>query len=154
MILKKLIESTTGVSNPSWTTQWITFIAGWWKSSRMATRTRLASIPTLHRHGNGKTAAKSVAVMRTCASALRCICALTLAFAMISDLGPVALAQSSKHKKKIKKPTPPPCLSGCRPDTAAPDLVAGDTPEDQALQKELTGLARALHNTLPGAYAN
>jgi soluble lytic murein transglycosylase len=152
--LKKLIENTTGVSNPSWTTQWITFIAGWWKSSRMATRTRLASIPTLHRHGNGKTAAKSVAVMRTCASALRCICALTLAFALISDLGPVALAQSSKHKKKIKKPTPPPCLSGCRPDTAAPDLVAGDTPEDRALQKELTGLARALHNTLPGAYAN
>jgi soluble lytic murein transglycosylase len=31
--------------------------------------------------------------------------------------------------------------------------VAGDTPEDQALQKELSGLARALHNAEPGAYA-
>ena len=85
---------------------------------------------------------------------LRSACALTLAFAMMTDGGPVASAQSSKHKKKIKKPTATPCLSGCRPDTAAPDLVAGDTPEDQALQKELTGLSRALHNSLPGAYAN
>jgi soluble lytic murein transglycosylase len=31
--------------------------------------------------------------------------------------------------------------------------VAGDTPEDQALQKELSGLARSLHNAEPGAYA-
>jgi soluble lytic murein transglycosylase len=31
--------------------------------------------------------------------------------------------------------------------------VAGDTPEDQALQRELSGLARSLHNGEPGAYA-
>lgn len=154
MILKKLIESTTGVSNPSWTTQWITFIAGWWKSSRTATLTRSASIPTLHRHGSAKTVRSRAAFTQTFVSVLRSVCALTLAFAMVTDGGAVAFAQSSKHKKKIKKPTPPPCLSGCRPDTAAPDLVAGDTPEDQALQKELTGLSRALHNGLPGAYAN
>ena len=45
-------------------------------------------------------------------------------------------------------------MSGCRPDTAPPELVAGDTPEDQARQRELTGLARSLHNNLPGSYAN
>jgi soluble lytic murein transglycosylase len=57
-------------------------------------------------------------------------------------------------KKKIKKPAPVACLSGCRPDTAAPGFVAGDTPEDQARQRELMDLARALHNELPGAYNN
>ena len=57
-------------------------------------------------------------------------------------------------KKKIKKPAAVPCLTGCRPDTAPPDFVAGDTPEDQARQRELTLLARALHNNLPSAYPN
>jgi len=61
---------------------------------------------------------------------------------------------AKSKKKKIKKPTPVPCLTGCRPDTAPPELVAGDTPEDQARQRELTGLARSLHNNLPGSYAN
>lgn len=81
------------------------------------------------------------------------MCAALLAFALIAGASP-ALAQSSHHrkKKKIKKPAPVPCLVGCRPQTAAPGLVAGDTPEDRARQKELTELARDLHNTTPGAY--
>src|SRR6266403_4861979 len=45
----------------------------------------------------------------------------------------------------------PPCRTGCKPDTSAPQ-VAGDTPEDEAAQKELSDLARALHNSTPGAY--
>lgn len=83
------------------------------------------------------------------------LCLLMLAFALMASGASAALAQSSRHhrKKNIKKPTPVPCRVGCRPETAAPQLVAGDTPEDQALQKELSGLARALHNAEPGAYA-
>lgn len=47
-----------------------------------------------------------------------------------------------------------PCRTGCKPDTTVPGLMAGDTPEDQALRKELSGLARAMHNAEPSAYNN
>ncbi len=59
---------------------------------------------------------------------------------------------TQKKKKKVKKPPAVPCRVGCKPDTAAQGLVAGDTPEDQALRKELSGLAREVHNATPGAY--
>ncbi|HEV1994941.1 MAG TPA: transglycosylase SLT domain-containing protein [Candidatus Acidoferrum sp.] len=62
-----------------------------------------------------------------------------------------AFAQSSKHQRKTKKPKSPPCRTGCKPDTSAPQ-VAADTPEDEAAQKELSDLARALHNATPAAY--
>ncbi len=62
-----------------------------------------------------------------------------------------AFAQSSQHKRKSKKPKSPPCQTGCKPDTSAPQ-VAADTPEDEAAQKELSDRARALHNAAPGAY--
>jgi soluble lytic murein transglycosylase len=62
-----------------------------------------------------------------------------------------AVAQASKHQRKSKKPKPPPCRTGCKPETSAPQ-VAADTPEDEAAQKELSELARALHNAAPGAY--
>jgi soluble lytic murein transglycosylase len=77
-----------------------------------------------------------------------------LAFALVAAGTPDVFAQSSRHhrKKKIKKPAPVPCRAGCSPETAGPQLVAGDTPEDQALQKELAQLARDVHNTAPGAY--
>jgi len=60
-------------------------------------------------------------------------------------------AQSSKHHRKSKKPKSPPCRTGCKPDTSAPQ-VAADTPEDEAAQRELSDLARALHNATPSAY--
>ncbi len=62
-----------------------------------------------------------------------------------------AFAQSSQHKRKSKKSKSPPCLTGCRPDTSAPQ-VSADTPEDEVAQKELAGLARALRNATPNAY--
>jgi len=62
-----------------------------------------------------------------------------------------AFAQSSPHKHKSKKPKSPPCQTGCKPDTSAPQ-VAADTPQDEAAQKELSELARALHGATPGAY--
>jgi soluble lytic murein transglycosylase len=62
-----------------------------------------------------------------------------------------ALAQSNRHKRKSKKPKPTPCRTGCKPETSAPQ-VAADTPEDEAAQRELSDLARSLHNATPGAY--
>ena len=62
-----------------------------------------------------------------------------------------AFAQSSKHQRKSKKPKSPPCRTGCKPETSAPQ-VAADTPEDEAAQRELSELARALHNATPGSY--
>ena len=57
----------------------------------------------------------------------------------------------SKHQRKSKKPKSPPCRTGCKAETSAPQ-VAADTPEDEAAQKELSEVARALHNATPGAY--
>ena len=62
-----------------------------------------------------------------------------------------AVAQTSQHKRKSKKPKSPPCRTGCKPETSTPQ-VAADTPEDEAAQKELSEVARALHNGAPGAY--
>jgi len=62
-----------------------------------------------------------------------------------------AFAQSSKHQRKSKKPKSPPCQMGCKADTSAPQ-VAADTPEDEAAQRELSDLARALHNNTPGSH--
>ncbi|HKV63381.1 MAG TPA: transglycosylase SLT domain-containing protein [Candidatus Acidoferrum sp.] len=64
-----------------------------------------------------------------------------------------ALAQTSAKHHKSKKPKSPPCRTGCKPDTSAPQ-VAADTPEDEAALRELSDLARALHSGTPGAYAN
>jgi soluble lytic murein transglycosylase len=60
-------------------------------------------------------------------------------------------AQTSQHKRKSKKPKSPPCLTGCKPATSAPQ-VAAETPEDESAQKELSDLARAVHGSTPGAY--
>ncbi|HXR09747.1 MAG TPA: tetratricopeptide repeat protein, partial [Candidatus Acidoferrales bacterium] len=62
-----------------------------------------------------------------------------------------AFAQSSTKQNKSKKPKSPPCRTGCKPDTSVPQ-VAADTPEDEAAERELADLARALHNGVPGAY--
>jgi soluble lytic murein transglycosylase len=77
-----------------------------------------------------------------------------VAISLIAGGTPGALAQSSQKKqKKVKKPAAVPCRVGCRPATAAPGFTE-DTPEDQALRRELTPLARAVHNGEAGAYNN
>ena len=113
-----------------------------------------ANTPTPRPRGIAKTAARKAAVARSRAAVTRGVCAAMLAFALVAGGTPEVFAQSSRHhrQKKVKKPTPTPCRAGCRPETAGPQLVAGDTPEDQALQKELAQLARDLHNAAPGAY--
>ena len=81
----------------------------------------------------------------------RTIVALILIFGLSFGGAFDAFAQSSKHHRKSKKPKSPPCRNGCRPDTSAPQVVA-DTPEDEAAQRELSDLARALHNGAPSSY--
>ncbi len=62
-----------------------------------------------------------------------------------------ALAQSRKQKKKNSAPKAAPCRAGCRPDTPAPEIAAA-TPAEEAVQKNLADLARALHNGDATAY--
>jgi soluble lytic murein transglycosylase len=77
--------------------------------------------------------------------------ALTLVLVLSLGSSLDAFAQASQHKRKSKKPVSPPCRTGCKPELAAPQVTA-ETPEDAAAQKDLSELARALHNGTPGAY--
>jgi len=81
----------------------------------------------------------------------RALVALTLILGLLFGGASASFAQSSKQHRKSKKPKTPPCRTGCKLETPAPQ-VAADTPEDEAAQKELAGLARELHNGAPGAY--
>src|SRR5438445_4265985 len=138
MTLKKLIESTTGVSNQSWTTQWITFIAGWWKFSRKAMPTPSATIHT-----------PVLRASTECPVWTRFAAAATVLSLLLA--GSDALGQTRHKRKKSNKPKPVPCRLGCMTDTSSPDLTSS-SPDDEALQRELSVQARALHNAAPGAY--
>src|SRR5437660_2393079 len=157
MTLKKLIESTTAASNQSWITQSITFIAGWWKSSPKGTLTPSATTRTprpraiTNRTQSASFVGASAGVVLFWPSMSRSLVALMLIFGLSFGGTVDAAAQSSKHHRKSKKPKSPPCRTGCKPETSEPQ-VAADTPEDEAGQKELSELARALHNAMPGAY--
>lgn len=83
---------------------------------------------------------------------LRRFAAATLAFCLLLT-GSDVLSQSKHKKKKSNKPKPAPCRLGCVTETAAPDLTA-DSADDEASQRELSVLARSLHNASPGAYEN
>ena len=89
--LKKLIENTTGVSNPSWTTQWIIFIVGWWKSSRRAMHTLSANTRTPRLRGIAEIAAGNAGAARSWPAAALSVCAMMLAFGLLaSGSGPPA----------------------------------------------------------------
>ena len=124
----------------------------------MATRTLLASIrmPRLrgiiNRWSLGRFCERSKNAVSLCVSMSRSLIAITLAFALSLGSTLDVFAQSGQHKRRSKRPASPPCRTGCKPETAAPQLAA-DTPEDEAAQKELSDLARAVHNGTPGAYA-
>jgi peptidoglycan lytic transglycosylase len=77
--------------------------------------------------------------------------AIAVSFALLAAT-PVDLPAQTAHKKrKSNKPASKPCQTGCTPSTSAPEITAA-TPEDEAAQRELSSLARALHNATPGAY--
>src|SRR5216683_2981078 len=86
-----------------------------------------------------------------CTSMLRALIALILAASLSLGGAADAFAQSSRQKRKAKKPKAAPCQTGCKPETSAPN-VAADTPADEAAQRELSDLARAMRNGVPGAY--
>src|SRR5467141_1100244 len=157
MTLKKHIESTTAASNQSWITPSIIFIAGWWKSSRKGTRTPWANTPTRHpraitnRTHAARFCGSSENAVLFCLLMARSLVALVLIIGLSFGGTFEVLAQSPTHKHKSKKPKSPPCQTGCKPDISAPQ-VAADTPEDEAAQKELSDLARALNNRTPGSY--
>src|SRR5256885_2269929 len=157
MTLKKPFENTTAASNQSWITQSITFIAGWWKSSPKGTLTPSAITRTprpqdiTNRTRSAHFFSDSAKGVLFCLSMARSVVALMLIFGLSFGGAFDAAAQSSKHQRKSKKPKSPPCRTGCKPETSMPQ-VAADTPEDEAAQKELSELARALHNGAPGAY--
>ena len=84
-----------------------------------------------------------------CLVMTRSVLSLMVVFVLTFGGAPAAAAQSSKHKSK--KPKVPPCRVGCKPEVSTPE-VAADTPEDEAAQRELAGLARDVHTGAPGAY--
>jgi soluble lytic murein transglycosylase len=63
----------------------------------------------------------------------------------------VPAQQAHSKKKKSHKPKAVPCRTGCAPNTSAPEITSA-TPDDEAAQRELSSLARGLHNAAPGAY--
>src|SRR5438067_2377282 len=142
---------------PSWITQSITFIAGWWKSSPKGTLTPSATTRTprpraiTNRTQSASFFGDSARAVLFWPSMSRSLVALMLIFGLPFGGTVDAAAQSSKHHRKSKKPKSPPCRTGCKPETSEPQVTA-DTPEDEATQKELSELARALHNAAPGAY--
>jgi soluble lytic murein transglycosylase len=115
-----------------------------------------ANILTPRPRGIAKIAARNALAAGSWAAAVRSLCAVALVFSLIAGGAPEVLAQnthSRKKQKKVKKPAAVPCRVGCVLSTASPGMMAGDTPEDQARQKELAGLARQVHNAAPGAYS-
>jgi soluble lytic murein transglycosylase len=80
------------------------------------------------------------------------VLAIILSLAVLCAAPLDAPAQSARQKrKKSSKPKPVPCRIGCTPNTSAPEITAA-TPEDETAQRDLSALARALHNATPGAY--
>jgi soluble lytic murein transglycosylase len=167
--LRKLIENTIVDSNPSWTTRWITFIAGWWKYLPTGIPTRSANIPTLPPENRGNSIRPVTHAVGPVAQAFRPeafhgratklsgtprswpvilpVLFLCLSLLCTGDLS----AQTKKKKKKPAHPKSPACAAGCKPDTTSPALDSS-TPEDAAAQKDLALLARDLHRGTPGAY--
>ena len=78
--------------------------------------------------------------------------AILVSFALLAAI-PLDLPAQTAHKKRKRsnKPATVPCRTGCTPNTSAPEITAA-TPEDEAAQRELSSLARSLHNAGPGAY--
>jgi peptidoglycan lytic transglycosylase len=65
--------------------------------------------------------------------------------------GTLASYPQTKHKKKKPKHPSSPCRVGCITETTSPDLTSA-VPDEEAAQRELSALARALRNASPNAY--
>jgi len=85
-------------------------------------------------------------------SMMRSLIALVLSLTLSLGGSLDAFAAGPQRKRKSKKPAAQPCRAGCKPEASAPQLPVA-TPEDEAAQRELSALARELHNGTPGVYA-
>ena len=123
----------------------------------MATRTRWANIHMPRRRvitnrvPESRFCRSQKDAVELCVVMARSFLSLVLVFVLVSGGALDAGVPARKHKLKSKKNQPPPCKTGCKPSISTP-VVAADTPEDEAAQEELAGLARDVHNGLPGAY--
>jgi len=79
----------------------------------------------------------------------RSLIALILAASVSLGGAADAFGHHPGKSAKRKKPKAAPCQTGCKPETSAPN-VAADTPADEAAQRELWDLARAMRNGVPG----
>jgi soluble lytic murein transglycosylase len=78
--------------------------------------------------------------------------AILLSLALLGTAPLDAFGQTAHRKrKKSGKPKAAPCRTGCTPKTSAPEITSA-TPDDEAAQRELSSLARALRNAAPGTY--
>jgi soluble lytic murein transglycosylase len=75
--------------------------------------------------------------------------AIVLALLVFGFAADDAAAQATRKKKS--RPKSAPCRAGCQPSTTTPEAITA-SPDDAATQKELSELARNLHNAGPGAY--
>src|SRR5215475_1866773 len=158
MTLRKLIESTTGASSPSWTTRWITFIAGWWRFLPTGMPMPSANIRTLRPAPASSRALNASRVVERGRRSLRArvdwasrLLALILSFTLLAGVPFDSAAQTThRKKKKSSRAKAAPCRT-CGPNTSAPEITSA-TPGDEAAQRELSALARALHNATPNSY--
>jgi len=113
---------------------------------------RLVNIRTPCLLANRISLARPLAVARIRQSsrfaAIRLLAVIVVAVLVTSALASNSFAQT-KHKKNRTKSVP--CRTGCKPDTTTPE-ASTSSPEDAAVQAELSGLARDLRNATPGAY--
>ena len=70
--------------------------------------------------------------------------------AALSLILPAQTSAQATHKRSVRAKSAP-CRAGCKPATSEPDITTS-SPEDAAALKELSELARSLHNATPGAY--
>jgi len=152
--LKKLIENTTAASNPSWITRWTTFYRWMVEILADGDAHALGDYPYATPHAITNSNANG-AVFWLCGKFriilyfyARSLIALILAASLSLGGAADAFGQSSRQKRKRKSPR----LRHAN-RLQARDLrahVAADTPADEAAQRELWDLARAMRNGVPG----
>src|SRR5260370_34687127 len=153
--LRRLTRSTIAASGQSSTIRWITSITGWSKSWPRGTPRRSATIPILHRSEIAKRTSPPAPSLRGDASlhssaSLRfgaSLLCLFLIAGFTASLGSEATQRSQTRGKPHKKDQ-----ATVRSEAATPQEAL--TPEDEASQKELAQLARALPSGGNGAYEN
>jgi len=107
---------------------------------------RLANIPTPCRFASTKLSTRffvllSIPMLQSFA--------VTISALILLSSAPGASAQTA-HKKSTKHKSTP-CRAGCKPDTAAP-VVLTTSADDAGASRELSELARNLHNAAPKSY--